>query len=274
MAALSEGSRHADVMVMQRRLKARGFAVTVDGLYGPATTKAVRDFQASVDLVADGIAGEKTQLALLDAGDPKSLKHSDIQRAAQALGVNAESVMAVNEVESAGRGFGVNGRPKVLFERHVFHRLISASLAESLGEAEAAAHLKKLETAFPDVLNKSPGGYVGGSEEHARLALAASIDPALAPQAASWGLFQIMGYHWSRLGYESPGDFVQRMSHSEGDQLDAFVRFIQTDDALLAALKARKWANFARIYNGPAYKKNLYDVKLQRAYERHTGEDS
>ncbi|MBV5553030.1 N-acetylmuramidase family protein, partial [Pseudomonas aeruginosa] len=45
--------------------------------------------------------------------------------------------------------------------------------------------------------------------------------------------------------------------------------FIDTDPALHKALKARKWADFARLYNGPDYKRNLYDTKLARAYEQH-----
>lgn len=273
MKPLCEGSRDADVMVMQRRLKARGIAVTIDGLYGPATTKAVREFQSSIGLVADGIAGEKTQLALLDVGDPRHLRQADLERAAQKLSVPVEAVMAVNEVESAGHGFSANGRPKILFERHVFRRLLHEKLSKTLTEQQLAEKLLGLEHAFPDLVNSKPGGYAGGSQEHARLALAAGIDPAVAPQACSWGLFQIMGYHWGRLGYKSPGDFVEYMARSEGDQLDAFVRFIDTDPALLAALQGRKWAAFARIYNGPAYKKNLYDVKLQRAYEAHAGEN-
>lgn len=273
MKPLCEGSRDADVMVMQRRLKARGIAVTIDGLYGPATTKAVREFQSSIGLVADGIAGEKTQLALLDVGDPRHLRQADLERAAQKLSVPVEAVMAVNEVESAGHGFSANGRPKILFERHVFRRLLHEKLSKTLTEQQLAEKLLGLEHAFPDLVNSKPGGYAGGSQEHARLALAAGIDPAVALQACSWGLFQIMGYHWGRLGYKSPGDFVEHMARSEGDQLDAFVRFIDTDPALLAALQGRKWAAFARIYNGPAYKKNLYDVKLQRAYEAHAGEN-
>ncbi|MFO6076311.1 N-acetylmuramidase domain-containing protein, partial [Pseudomonas aeruginosa] len=43
-----------------------------------------------------------------------------------------------------------------------------------------------------------------------------------------------------------------------------------TDPALHKALKARKWADFARLYNGPDYKRNLYDVKLEHAYKQHT----
>ena len=59
------------------------------------------------------------------------------------------------------------------------------------------------------------------------------------------------------------------MSESEGQQLQAFVRFILADSVLHNALKARKWAKVAELYNGPAYKRNLYDIKLARAYERH-----
>ncbi|MNL61260.1 hypothetical protein D3C87_1851660 [compost metagenome] len=33
------------------------------------------------------------------------------------------------------------------------------------------------------------------------------------------------------------------------------------------ALLGRKWADFARRYNGPAYKENDYDTKLAKAYD-------
>jgi hypothetical protein len=93
---------------------------------------------------------------------------------------------------------------------------------------------------------------------------------AIAYQSCSWGQFQIMGYHWQRLGFADIDAFVSAMQSSEASQLAAFARFIETDPALLKALKARKWADFARLYNGPAYKANLYDTKLARAYERYS----
>ena len=30
-----------------------------------------------------------------------------------------------------------------------------------------------------------------------------------------------------------------------------------------------KWAQFAKAYNGPDYARNLYDTKLERAFQRH-----
>lgn len=78
-----------------------------------------------------------------------------------------------------------------------------------------------------------------------------------------------MGYHAERLGYASVQEFAALMAKDEGEQFEAFVRFLEADKALLKALKGKKWAEFARLYNGPAYARNLYDVKLERAYERH-----
>ena len=63
------------------------------------------------------------------------------------------------------------------------------------------------------------------------------------------------------------------MSQDENQQFEAFVRFIEADQALLKALKGKKWAAFAKAYNGPAYARNLYDVKLERAYEQHANYD-
>ncbi|MNP53964.1 hypothetical protein D3C76_1484860 [compost metagenome] len=59
------------------------------------------------------------------------------------------------------------------------------------------------------------------------------------------------------------------MAAGENQQFEAFARFIETDPALLKALRGKRWATFARLYNGPAYERNLYDVKLERAYTRH-----
>jgi hypothetical protein len=63
------------------------------------------------------------------------------------------------------------------------------------------------------------------------------------------------------------------MENSEGDQLDAFVRFVAADASLLAALKARKFPQFAKGFNGPNYARNLYDAKLVQAYLKYANTD-
>lgn len=129
----------------------------------------------------------------------------------------------------------------ILFERHVMY----ARLKAAGHDADALAEK------YPASWNKKRGGYVGKAGEYGRLRLAMEIDRACAQEACSWGQFQIMGYHWQALGYDSLDTFVADMQHSEGRQLDAFVRFIEADPELFAALKALQWALFARIYNGP-----------------------
>jgi peptidoglycan hydrolase-like protein with peptidoglycan-binding domain len=63
---------------------------------------------------------------------------------------------------------------------------------------------------------------------------------------------------------------VKRQCVSEGDHVRCFVNFVlrnKLDDEL----RDRRWADFARAYNGPAFRENRYDEKLARAYERHSG---
>ena len=245
----------AEVRDLQKKL-----GIEVDGLYGDSTEAAVRKFQEQHGLVADGIAGDKT-LATLRAGkaDPRLLKHADIDAAADALEVDTGCILAVNEVESIGLGFLPDGRPKILFERHIMYKRLKGDDYDADG----------LAAKYPNLVNQTRGGYAGGSAEHARFRTACGIDQTCAIESASWGLFQIMGFHWQTLGYASAEEFMGAMQRSEADQLDAFVRFVKADPVLHKALKSRKWAEFAKLYNGPAYKENSYDAKLAAAFTRH-----
>ena len=262
---LSNGSRGLAVRNLQAALALAGHKIDVDGAFGDDTEAVVRAYQRRVGLVDDGVAGPKTHAALQGRDTSRYLKRKDLQQAAERLDVPLASLMAVNQVESRGEGFAANGRPVILFERHVMHERLQAN---GLSEAEADA----LAAKYPALVNRSTGGYIGGTAEHQRLAQAQQIHAVAALESASWGLFQIMGYHWQRLGYLDAQHFADTMALSEAAQLDAFVSFIETDPSLHKALKAKKWAEFAKRYNGPAYAKNLYDVKLARAYAQFAGE--
>lgn len=58
------GSSGADVQHLQEQLANAGFAVDVNGSFDSATDEAVRAFQASQGLAADGIVGPKTWAAI------------------------------------------------------------------------------------------------------------------------------------------------------------------------------------------------------------------
>ena len=64
-ATYREGSRGSVVSTIQTKLKRWGYYDgTVDGVYGSKTTAAVKYFQKSNGLTADGICGERTLQAL------------------------------------------------------------------------------------------------------------------------------------------------------------------------------------------------------------------
>jgi hypothetical protein len=60
-----QGATGNDVRTIQGLLQARGYAVTIDGVFGPATDATVRRFQRDRRLSADGIVGSQTWPALM-----------------------------------------------------------------------------------------------------------------------------------------------------------------------------------------------------------------
>ncbi|MGA0525154.1 N-acetylmuramidase domain-containing protein, partial [Escherichia coli] len=90
-----------------------------------------------------------------------------------------------------------------LFERHIMRRQLVAA-----GHAMDATHYNLTD---PNIVNPKPGGYVGGAGEWDRLARAIEINRPAALESASWGLFQIMGFHWKLLGFASVQAFVNAM---------------------------------------------------------------
>ena len=184
----------------------------------------------------------------------RGLSADDYNAAATALGVDAASIMAVAEVETAGAAFDDYGRPRILFERHYFHK--------ATGGKFAAKH--------PTISAKSSGGYGKFSAQYGKLQEAYELDKDAALGSASWGRFQIMGSNYKAAGFKSVRAFAKAMTQSEADHLRAFVSFVSADAKMKKALQGRDWAAFAKAYNGKGYAKNKYDEKLAAAYKKFT----
>ncbi len=257
----SLGDTGDHIISLQQQLNRHDHQLSCDGHFGPATFDAVREFQRHQGLISDGIVGRKT-LTTLRGQIRLWLGDQDLQAAADQLGVELSAVRAVYAVESNGCGFLDDGRPVILYERHIMRRQL-----RSHGFSKEQVEI--LEQRSPALINKTPGGYRGGSTEHYRLGLAKLIREQAALESCSWGLFQIMGHHWQRLGYQGVDEFVRAMATNEANQLQAFVQFILTDEKLLTALRDKHWATFARTYNGPGYKKNAYHTRLAQHYDAH-----
>lgn len=260
------GQRGAAVVELQNLLNRDGANLAPDGIFGKATLQAVLAYQAKNGLVVDGIVGDQTLNTLRGRAptqDRKTLSHADIVTAAESLGVSVPMVLAVTEVEARKSGFDPNGKPVVLFERHVFYRQLSKIKGVQFAEQAANRH--------PNLCNPRPGGYLGGTAEYARLQTALGIHAQAAKMSASYGLFQIMGFNHALCLYDNVDDFYNAMHMTEADQLSAFVYFVRHKDnaAMLKALKAKDWAGFAKLYNGKNYQINDYDTKLAAAYRRY-----
>ena len=65
LSTLKQGMTGNGVKWLQWELNQRGYGLKVDGIYGPRTTEAVRDYQNRTQLVSDGIVGPATRAELL-----------------------------------------------------------------------------------------------------------------------------------------------------------------------------------------------------------------
>lgn len=175
---------------------------------------------------------------------------ADYLRVADALGVLPSRILAASAVESAGAGFLPDGRPKILFEGHLFHKFTKGKYSKSHPTISYPRWVKT--------------HYKGGAKEYTRLAAALELDQEAALRATSFSRFQIIGDNYRLAGYKSVEEYVEAMFEDEDNSLEAFANFIK-NTGLLVALRAGDWKTFARGYNGAGYRRNRYDEKLANA---------
>ena len=254
-----------------------------DGGFGPKTRDTLQAFQKSIGLPATGVYDVGTENVLAPYIELRFLTESDYQGTAQELAAEVAMVKAITDVESKDFGFFENGKPVILFERHVFRQKLLAAMKASTQVALDVAKIlgvgvsvtgpnidlldQTMERLNPDIYNHDTGGYKGGMVEYDRMAKAQAFHKQSALMSASWGLFQIMGYHYSALGYASIDDWVTRMFKSEDEQLAAFGKFIKINPKLWTAVRSKDFLAFAINYNGPA--QQGYDKRIADAYKKH-----
>lgn len=193
-------------------------------------------------------------------GAATPLQDGDIEEVATWLSCEVAAVKAVCSVEAAGHGFLPDGRPKILFEAHVFGRLTDHRYDDEHPNISAPSWDRSLYGA-------------GGAHQYDRLAEAMALDEEAALKSASWGMFQIMGMNAGICGYVLEGTekepdvraFVTDMLDSERNHLIAFARFCRETGAA-RHLVNQDWRSFARVYNGPG-QVEAYADRLAEAYE-------
>jgi hypothetical protein len=183
-----------------------------------------------------------------------------VKKTATEIDVEAAALLAVGEVESAGNPmWDVAGEklPPIRFEGHYFHKRLkgdklAAAVAAGLANPKAGAV-------------KNPGSY---GARYALLERAARIDKQAAYESTSWGLGQVMGAHWKKLGYGSVDALVAAAKSGVDGQIAIMAKYI-LKFGLVDELQTKGWQSFADQYNGPASRKNRYGEKIAAAYKNY-----
>lgn len=199
------------------------------------------------------LRGLRMSVPMSFKGKAKRLDAWDFGVMGARLKLPEDVVRAVVEVEASGSGFDGLGRPKMLFEPHVFYR--------ELGEAKRAVAVNQ------GVAYKRWGEKPYPKDSYPRLQQAIKIDRPAALRSASWGLGQIMGFNHKSVGFVSAEDMVADLLDDEERHLAHMLRFIEAE-SLEDELREHRWAAFARVYNGPGYAKHGYDTKLAAAFAK------
>lgn len=224
---------------LQRSLARMGYyRGEIDGDYGPMTRTAV--------------------LSALTDGPDYELTDADVLRVGRSMQVEPAKIWAVWDVEAAGDAF-INGRPTILFEPHRFSRATGGQFDKSHPKISSRTWNKKLY----------PGSQDG---RYAQLLDAVGLDVDAGFASASYGGFQILGENYAVCDAASPWAFAWRQAQTEGDQLDAFCRFV-TNNGLLPALRKispdpKTCKPFADGYNGTASALNHYAEKIAAGVAR------
>ena len=182
-------------------------------------------------------------------------KESSYIKAAERLNCEICAIIAVSKVESAGAAYDKDGKVKILFESHLFYRNLQSAKIDT-SKVDPSICQPRWNQACREQYNNS---------QNKRLALAIKVNEEAAYRSISMGAFQILGSHYKALGYKSAKDMYKAYENDLEIMLDDFVDFCIANN-LDGYLRDKRWSSFAKGYNGPSFKLNQYDTKIETAY--------
>lgn len=199
-------------------------------------------------------------LAKLTNRNAPALTEADFAAAADMLGhgVTPKHMKASKKVEAPKGAFDDQGRPTILYERHVFARNTTPK--------------GRFNATNPELSGGpyGPGGYGAFSAQYGKLERAFALDPIAAFEACSWGAFQVLGENAVELGYENAIDMALTLATSEAAHLDLYVRYVRFHGLADELGACRPGAPnscipFVERYNGPAYARFNYHKNFAAA---------
>ena len=216
------------------------------------------------DLEIDGVWGtlsRSTFISAMACCTAPAITEQELQTIAEQLGdSDTKRIKAVADVESNGSGWFNSGLPKILYERHKFWEWTT-------DEANRVVSW---------FANPQHGGYTmdanknGINDSWEKLSLAIGKDPLAALSAISIGKFQVLGRYYRQCGYNHPIEMLYAASRSEYAHYamlrDYILNVAKLKEAFLAlSTNPNDNRTFARGYNGKAYERYEYHIKLAKA---------
>lgn len=269
----------------------------------PDVRKKKKKGKGGESVIEIGIALPNDLLTYMQAYEDKPITEKDWKRIAEDLKCEINVLKAIAKVESGGRSafWVINDTaqhkvhaPKIMFERHYFHRLTCANgpLPNTKTKLRHGKGVPGCKSPYDDHYDICwPIGYRSrkklnqhdnqmhdnqvarddirdNQRDYLRLINAFRLNKEAALKSASWGKFQVMGENFNRCGERTVDQFIEKMCRNEVGQIELLAGFIKTNSKLWQAVKEKNWQLIAYHYNGPNYKNDTdYDVKLKESYE-------
>lgn len=210
---------------------------------------------------ADGVIGKDTKLAmykLFADKKAKAITDDQLKKISLSLGdvQGTARIRAVAVVESGGSGWFDTGHVKILYERHKFYQYNTDTTAP-----------KSTFFNFPTGGNYTVDDNKNDVNDNwEKLFRACEFDPLAAFMSISMGKFQVMGFHYKAMGFNTPYDMLFSMVSNEEAHYVCLVKYIMANNLQCAYLTMDSSSSncipFAKGYNGSGYAKFSYDKKL------------
>ena len=213
------------------------------------------------DLEIDGVWGtlsRSTFISAMACRTAPAITEQELQTIAEQLGdTDTKRIKAVADVESNGSGWFNSGLPKILWERHKFWKHTADKTASWYSNPNAGDY----------TMDANANGI---NDSWEKLSLAIGKDPLAALKSISIGKFQVLGEYYLQCGYQHPIEMLYACSRSELAHYamlrDYILNVAKLKEAFLAlSTNPNDNRAFARGYNGKAYERYEYHIKLAKA---------
>lgn len=168
----------------------------------------------------------------------------------KSLKIETAASVAVLSVESGGKGFGADGKVIIRFENHLFHRFWGTQNQKTFDD-----HFQFSSSAgwkghmFRKNKSDEWSTFHGNQQkEWEVLEFARTLNSSAAIMSASFGLPQVIGSNFKRIGYNSPEEMLEYFEKNISYHIIALFDFFTPE--MKTYLRKKDFTSFAADYNG------------------------